>query len=251
MRLRFLVLFLHSHKQKIGLVEEIAVIGIFLEQFLGGQGLQHFFKGESFLGQGVEDLGEGAVIDLQIVHKPRGDPFPRNTVIGKIDVELLAFLVLRPTASRGMTGHQRMLLGKEEHAAAFQQTMHVFCHGSKILDVMKRQGADHKIKAIVDLVKTLHGEAAVLDAGIGVLAVCHLQHLLGDVNAQNTVGAACYEHLAMLAVAAAKVEDALALKIGEQGKEGGDLKQIVGVALLLTELSVALKKDLVVVDVLL
>ena len=75
------------------------MLGVVFQDFGGGEGFNHLFDGKACFTEGIDNGGKGAVVNFYAVHKPSDLPFALYSVVGQVDIELLAVFVFCPTAT--------------------------------------------------------------------------------------------------------------------------------------------------------
>ena len=143
-----------------------------------------------------------------------------------------------------------MLLGEEKDSTVGQQPVDLSEQLVKILHIMYSEGAEHHVKRAVQSGEVAHTHADKGDAFSVIFRLCNLEHFFGEVQTRHMRRAQVQKFPAILPVTAAQIQDPLAGQVWAEGKERRFFHKVIGSGWLLPQLPVTLKKDLIIIDVL-
>lgn len=113
-----IMIFYGFNKQKIRLMEQIAIRRLFFELCGIWHRLRQSVDLKSRFHQGVYDSGKSPMVLFDFFNKPCGFPFSVNAIACNIGKELVAVFIFCPATSVREAGVERMLLRKHQNAAA-------------------------------------------------------------------------------------------------------------------------------------
>ena len=109
---------------------------------------------------------------------------------------------------------------------------------------------DSHVKRAVQSGEVAHTHADKGDAFSVIFRLCNLEHFFGEVQTRHMRRAQVQKFPAILPVTAAQIQDPLAGQVWAEGKERRFFHKVIGSGWLLPQLPVTLKKDLIIIDVL-
>lgn len=211
-----------SDQEKCGAAAVVFEFGMFCQHFGGDRRFGKMLNAEAGVDQCVDECGHRSMIFDDIVGQPLCVPYAFQLVV--VYGPMAAFSLGSNTPLLGGSGGEYGVLDGEDKCASFGET--AMNHGAnqiEALDVVECQGTEHDVEGGLGEIDVLNGGQDVFDPWIVRRSPGAGQHILRDVHADHGPRARLPRVAAVPSKAAAEVEDALVLQIGDHGAENGPL----------------------------